>query len=154
MFVFIGLTLSAFNQQNFPPTSSSLQFTPKSSCYVYCMLLAFAFKSYIYLYSPMFSRRFVTFCPHLFVAQLGVNIAIYVTQARFMYRYIIDLENCLSFIQLIIISFIEDRQYTVYLNITNEDYKEGLRDHESLEFLNFAQAVRAAVSTKTFFRML
>lgn len=38
-----------------------------------------------------------------------------------------------------------DRQYTVYLNITNEDYKEGLRDHESLEFLNFAQAVRAAV---------
>ena len=39
-----------------------------------------------------------------------------------------------------------DRQYTVYLNITNEDYKEGLRDPESLEFLNFAQAVRAAVS--------
>ena len=42
---------------------------------------------------------------------------------------------------------LSDRQYTVYLNITSEDYKEGLRDHESLEFLNFAQAVRAAVST-------
>eukprot|EP00795_Rhopilema_esculentum_P013425 gene13425-4294_t len=39
-----------------------------------------------------------------------------------------------------------DRQYTVHLNITSEDYKEGLRDHESLEFLNFAQAVRAAIS--------
>ena len=44
------------------------------------------------------------------------------------------------------LSFQPDRQYTVYLNITNEDYKEGLRDPESLEFLNFAQAVRAAVS--------
>ena len=49
---------------------------------------------------------------------------------------------------MITIAFIQDRQYTVYLNITNEDYKEGLRDHESLEFLNFAQAVRAAVSTE------
>ena len=32
------------------------------------------------------------------------------------------------------------------MNITNEDYKEGLRDPESLEFLNFAQALRTAVS--------
>eukprot|EP00794_Sanderia_malayensis_P017447 gene17447-19192_t len=39
-----------------------------------------------------------------------------------------------------------DRQYTVFLNITSEDFKEGLRDHESLEFLNFAQALRTAIS--------
>ena len=42
--------------------------------------------------------------------------------------------------------FHTDRQYTVWLNITNEDFKEEMRDSESLEFLNFAEGLRGAVS--------
>ena len=53
-------------------------------------------------------------------------------------------------IKHLFLCFFLDRQYTVSLNITNEDYREGLRDHESLEFLNFAEALRSAVSQQLF----
>ena len=46
--------------------------------------------------------------------------------------------------------FVADKEFTVFLTITDRTFTSNLNDIESLEFLNLAEKLQVAVSRKLF----
>lgn len=46
--------------------------------------------------------------------------------------------------------FLADKEFTVFLTITDRIFTDNLKDIESLEFLNLAEKLQVAVSRKPF----